>query len=154
MSRELTKLSDAELLRYHKVYKTMLQHGKRGERVKIDGFDLKFCYHLVRLLDEVEQILTEHDIDLERNREQLKSIRRGEWPLARIEQYFESKERELETLYSTSKLQHSPDEAAIKELLLACLEHHYGNISSCVKIEGRERTILREIKRLCESTGI
>jgi hypothetical protein len=30
---------------------------------------VKFAYHVVRLIGEVEQILTEGDIDLRRNRE-------------------------------------------------------------------------------------
>jgi len=128
--------------------------GKRKAAVEKFGYDPKFCYHIVRLLDEVEQILTEQDIDLQRNREQLKSIRRGEWSLEQIEEYFQSKERELETLYTTSKLQHSPDEAAIKELLFQCLEHHYGSLSDAVVVEGRDRETLRQIKELCERAGV
>lgn len=81
---------------------------------------------MVRLLNEVEQILTEHDLDLERNREQLKAIRRGEWTQEDVENYFASKERDLETLYTESKLRYKPDEEKLKDLLLNCLEHHYG----------------------------
>lgn len=89
-------------------------------------------YHVVRLIGECEQILVEHDLDLERNREQLKSIRRGEWTLKQIETYFTEKERALEMLYATSTLPHSPDEAFLKQLLLDCLELHYGNLSTAL----------------------
>ena len=39
-----------------------------------------------------------------------------------IENYFFEKEKTLEKVYAESKLQHSPDEAKIKKLLLDCLE--------------------------------
>lgn len=80
---------------------------KRLELVDKFGFDVKFAYHLVRLLNEVEQIIDEGDLDLQRNKEQLKSIRNGEWSLQQIEEYFTFKERELEKLYQESKLQYS-----------------------------------------------
>jgi hypothetical protein len=42
---------------------------KRKETIKKHGFDVKFAYHVVRLLNKVEEILTGTDLDLERNRE-------------------------------------------------------------------------------------
>jgi hypothetical protein len=105
---------------------------KRAAEIAKFGFDLKFAYHLVRLLGEVEQILVEHDLDLERNREQLKSIRRGEWTLDQVERYFVEKERALEMIYASSTLPHAPDEAGLKRLLTACLEMHYGSLSTAL----------------------
>jgi len=121
--------------------------GKRKETVDKYGFDVKFAYHVVRLINEVEMILTEGDLDLERNREQLKAIRSGEWTKEQIEKYFETKERELESLYTTSKLPHGPDEDKIKALLLQCLEHHYGSLSSCVISESDAIIALREVRK-------
>jgi len=40
--------------------------GKRLALVEAHGYDTKFAYHVVRLLGEVEQILVEGDIDLQR----------------------------------------------------------------------------------------
>lgn len=105
---------------------------KRAADIEEHGFDLKFCYHIVRLLNEIEQILMEGELDLLRNREQLKSIRRGEWSLEEIQTYFDEKERSLELLFTTSKLRMKPDEGAIKTLLLNCLEQHYGTLSQAV----------------------
>ena len=122
---------------------------KRAETIEKFGFDIKFAYHLVRLLNEVEQILVEHDLDLERNREQLKAIRRGEWTLEKIENYFYDKERSLEATYSSSTLQHSPNEDKIKNLLLECLEMHYGNLnvlSTIRKEMASVSTVLNEIQ--------
>lgn len=128
--------------------KTKKPVGKRKETIATFGFDVKFAYHVVRLLNEVEQILTEHDLDLERNREQLKAIRRGDWTLSQVEEYFANKERDLESVYAASSLQEKPDEAKIKELLLNCLEHHYGSLESCVVREDEAVRALREIESI------
>lgn len=102
--------------------------GKRAQTVAQFGFDVKFAYHVVRLLSEVEQILLEGDIDLRRHKEHLKAIRRGEVSEVDIRKWAADKEHHLERAYETSKLQHSPDEDAIKQLLLDCLEEHYGSL--------------------------
>ena len=124
------------------------QRSKRIKTVAEFGFDIKFAYHTVRLLNEVEQILTECDLDLERNREQLKSIRRGEWTEIQVIKYFEDKEKELEGLYTSSKLQHSPDEAKIKQLLLDCLETHFGSLEKCVNMPNKTEHLVQDLKEV------
>ncbi len=103
-------------------------------------------YHIVRLLNEVEQILVEGDLDLQRNREQLKEIRRGEWTLEQVETYFETKERVLEATYANSQLPHSPDEDAIKKLLVESLEMHYGSLANAVKIDVDVDGLIRDLQ--------
>lgn len=125
----------------------------RAERVKKHGFDSKFAYHSVRLLDEVEQIMTEGDIDLMRNREQLKAIRRGDWSLQDIKDHFIKKEKELETIYTSSKLQYGPDEKLIKQLLIDCLEEYYGNLDKCVVNVDEATTALQEISDIIKKRG-
>jgi len=105
---------------------------KRDKLRKEFGFDVKFGYHTVRLLYEAEMILNEHDIDLRRHREHLKSIRRGEQTMDDIIAWASSKEKALEKAYEASSLRHSPDQPAIKTLLLDCLEHHYGSLEASV----------------------
>jgi predicted nucleotidyltransferase len=118
----------------------------RRESIEKFGYDVKFAYHVVRLLDEIEQIMVERDLDLERNREQLKAIRRGEWTLEQIERHFEAKERALENTYAASSLQHSPDEGRIKDVLLACLEMHFGSIADAVRREPSVERLIRDIQ--------
>lgn len=127
---------------------------KRAELVETFGFDVKFAYHVVRLLDEVEQILTLGDMDLTRDAERLKAIRRGEWTAAQVKEFFTRREKELETAYATSTLPHGPDEGRIKTLLLQCLELHYGSLQDAVTLPGQERALLAEIKALCERAGV
>lgn len=121
---------------------------KRAESIETWGYDVKFAYHVVRLLGEVEQIMVEHDLDLERNREQLKAIRRGEWTLEYLREWFQQREKELEGVYSESTLQHGPDETRIKELLVQCLEEHYGSLSKAGALiqEGKLDKMIAEMQ--------
>lgn len=123
-------------------------NGKRLASVEKYGYDVKFAYHIVRLLNEVEQIMLEGDLDLQRNREQLKSIRRGEWSEDDLRAYFNEKEKTLEGVYSTCKLPEKPSESKLRELLLNCLEHHYGKISQEVLTQVDSVDILKQIHEL------
>jgi uncharacterized protein len=109
------------------------------------GFDVKHAYNVVRLLDEVEQLLTTGDMDIQRANEKMKAVRRGEVPQAKIVEDFYAQERALEHAYHQSKLPWGPDEGKIKDLLLACLEEHYGNLSNCYVKPDAACMVLREI---------
>lgn len=137
----------------HKM-QTKTPQGKRVETVEQYGYDVKFAYHLVRLLNEIEMILIEGDLDLERNREQLKSIRRGEWTEEQIVSYFNKKESELESLYTSSTLPYKPDEDAIKELLLNCLEAHYGSLDNAVSKPDQYMRLKEDIRQIAQKYGI
>ncbi len=119
---------------YSQMHKMRLKNrkGKRKEMGEKYGYDIKFAYHIVRLLNEVEQILIEGDLDLQRNNEQLKAIRRGEWTEQQVIEYFNNKEKQLEGLYIRSTLPNTPDEQKIKALLLQCLEQHYGSLDKAI----------------------
>lgn len=123
---------------------------KRYASILEHGYDVKFAYHVVRLLDEVEQILQYGDIDLQRNNEQLKEIRRGGWDMTEIENYFYSKEKALEELYASSALPHKPDQAVIKKLLLECLEEYYGSLDGAIETQDHYKGILKTIQKLVE----
>jgi uncharacterized protein len=124
--------------------------GKRAALVEQHGYDVKFGYHVVRLLLEVEQILVHYDIDLERDREQLKAIRRGEWPYQQLVEWAQAKEKSLEAIYHTSTVPYSPDEALLKRHLLHCLEAHYGDLSSAVVIPSDAELLLGQIAELTQ----
>jgi hypothetical protein len=67
-----------------------------------------------------------------------------------VEEYFVIKERALETVYSESKLQHSPDENLIKSLLLETLEEHYGSLDGCIETADHYKLLLKQIQKLVE----
>jgi len=146
-------LEKGERKKFFALYDKVHQSGKptkRMDTIAKHGYDVKFAYHIVRLLNEVEQILVEHDLDLQINREQLKSIRRGDWTLEQIETYFEEKELELEKIYLNSTLRYSPDEEGIKKLLIECLEMHYGNLDSAVVQHDKNLQGLKDIQKIIE----
>jgi predicted nucleotidyltransferase len=138
----------------HKMQTKEPQPGSKRAAIREKfGFDCKFAYHLVRLLGEAEQLLREGDLDLMRNREQLKSIRRGEWTQEQILDYFERKRVDLEEVRARSSLPPGPDEDAIRGILLRCLEAHYGSLDGCISVPGRAEGVLRQIREMIEMNG-
>lgn len=147
----LENMSDEDLLSLRDVLKSSgmaNRTGKRSQDIQQYGYDTKWAYHIVRLLLQCEQILVEHDLDIERNSEILKSIRRGEWTLEQIDEWFNNKEKSLETLYANSTLQDKPDEESLKRLLLQSLEMHYGTLTSTVVLTNNRDTLLAELESL------
>lgn len=123
---------------------------KRKEAIGTFGYDVKFAYHLIRLLLEVEQILVEQTLDIERNSNILKTVRNGEWSFDELLQWFSNKEKSLEIIYANSKLRDKPEESKIKKLLLECLEIHYGDLSSIVKVQKDTSQLIQELEYLIE----
>lgn len=102
---------------------------KRKLTIEKYGFDVKFGYQVVRLLLQLEQILSEGDMDLSRNSQILMDIRTGKWTLNELEKWKLDKEKELESLYESSELRHSYNEKEVYEVLRNALEMKYGTLS-------------------------
>lgn len=132
-------------------YKGMLENlTKRQANAHKHGYETKFAYHVVRLLNEVEQILTEGTLDLQRNKEQLKSIRRGEWSKEQILNYFEEKELMLEKEYLKSDLPKYPRNDEIRAILITAIEMWYEDVREMYpepKTSKAEQT-LKQIQQL------
>jgi hypothetical protein len=127
---------------------------KRQQDIDTYGYSTKFAYHLIRLILQAEQILIEHTLDIEKNREILKDIRAGNWDMDRIRQFFMDKEKTLNEVYLTSTLRNKPDEQEIKQLLVDCLEHHYGSISNAVVMDVNYEKLGRDIRALLDNYKI
>lgn len=132
----------------HKIKtKTNPENPKRKAYVDEHGYDLKFAYHIVRLVNECQQILETGDLDLQRDNEILKSVRRGEWTLERLEEWFAAAEKRLDALVVDSKLPKVPDWQFLQRLLLECIESHYGTVSHAVTVEA---DLLKDIKSIVQ----
>lgn len=133
---------------------TKKPEGKRVETVEKYGWDVKFGYHVVRLVLEVEQILRDCDLELDRKdaREHMKAVRAGEYSLEDIKKWFYDREVSLGKLYDSSPLRHSPDEGAIKQVLLNCLEEHFGSLSAVVPNTDKLAAALRAIRDIADDT--
>jgi predicted nucleotidyltransferase len=133
----------------HKI-RTKKPEGKRKDIIEKYGYDIKFAYHVVRLLNEVEQLLIEQNLDLTRNAEQLKAIRRGEWSLERLENYFTKKENELESIYLKSQLPDKANTNKVRELMLNCLEQHFGSLDKVIISQDKATIALNKIKDIVQ----
>jgi predicted nucleotidyltransferase len=133
--------------------KTPDADSKRYDLVQKHGYDTKFAYHIVRLLEECEQLLRDGDMDLKKNREMLKSIRRGDWKLEQIYEYFEKKRIALEDVRINSPLPPKQDWNFIRQLLVQCLEIQYGDIKDLVVVPDKAEQILRDIRHQLEEAG-
>lgn len=127
--------------------------GKRSPLIEKYGFDVKFGYHLVRLLLEAEEILETGNLTLNRNGALLKSIRNGGWTKEQVIDFFHTKEAALEKLYNESDLQHAPDEDAIKALLVRCLEMHYGSLDKTIHFKDNDAKTIDEIVKTLQVGG-
>lgn len=103
------------------------ENPERKELIEKYGYDTKFAVHIFRLLDECDQILTTGDIDLTRNREQLKSVLKGFYTLEEVVEYFKGKEILLQKAYEDSELPWGPDihHQKIRSLLKLCIDRFY-----------------------------
>lgn len=151
---KLFNLTTDDLVEYRYLLNQCKDPSKRKINILNKGYDTKFAYHVVRLLNECEQILLEGDIDLEQDRERLKSIRRGEWSIKKIDNYFEEKERYLEKLYQETKIPYSPNESVIKALLVECLEMHFGSLDKCINILDKNQQALRDIQKILDTVKL
>lgn len=128
--------------------------GNRRAIIERYGYDTKFAYHVVRLALECEQILVGGDLDLRRDREMYKAVRRGEWTLDELKAWWARYEPHLDGLYRSSQLPHSADEGAIKDLLVRAISCHYGTVpeeaSDDTKRIARQREALAKIGALAE----
>lgn len=137
----------------HKINTKFPQGGERKESVEKYGLDTKYAMHLVRLLLEIEQILITGDLDMRKDKEQLKAIRRGEMTKDEVFAWATEKEKHLEELYVKSTLPEKPSEDKIKQLLLNCLEHHYGDLSHCIHMPDKYEKAIVSIRQIINDLG-
>lgn len=103
--------------------------GKRSSLVEKYGYDVKDASHVLRILLELSQILLTGDLDLTKEADRLiiMEVKRGEWSKEQVINFFNIEMKRLEEI-TQYKVPHFPDEVAIKELLVDCLEYKYGSL--------------------------
>jgi len=145
-----TDQSPEAIVRYSNLFNNVLKEKRRAITTKIHGYDTKFAYHVVRLMDQAEEILRDGTLTLDRKdrREMLKAIRRGDWKFSEIEEYFKEKESSLTKLYESSSLRYAPDEAAIKKLLIEVLDSHYGDLKDAIVTETDDMKIRADMDKI------
>jgi predicted nucleotidyltransferase len=100
------------------------------------GYDVKMAYHCLRLLDLVDQLLKVGDFDLMRNKEECKAMRAGLWgDWDKFQNHVDTRLTELESysLNHVVAVSHRPQHEPLHQLLVNCLEEHYGSESTMQK---------------------
>jgi len=135
---------------YLNLWEEGIRKTKRFESQKIHNTDVKFLYHVFRLVDQAEFILTHWDLDLQETSrvEKMKAIRRGDITYEQIVKDFDEAESRLNSLYITSPLQMWPNKKEIRSLLANCLEHHYGSLSAFLKENNASELAIKEIRQI------
>jgi len=122
--------------------------GNRAENVEKYGYDTKSGYHVIRLMLQAEMVLAECDLDLERNRDQLKYARNGGYTLSELKEWFKQKEMDLATLYTNSELPVIADFDKIRVLLKECLEIQFGSLEIAQQVDADAIEVIENIRRL------
>ncbi len=139
----------------HKMDTKNPAEGSKRKKLRDEfGFDVKFGYNLVRLLNECEQILTTGTLDLRKNNEQLKAIRRGDMKEQEVKAWVSDKERQLEAMRVKSDLPEKPQKAKIKKILTECMECHYSSMENCVVLPDKYKEVLQEVRTLINKAGV
>jgi uncharacterized protein len=100
-------------------YQDNADHGK--------GYDAKNMMHTIRLLQVAEEILREGKLHVKRgNRDELLSIKRGEFQYDELLVMADSLMQRIETAYEKSSLPAMPDKDSIESILVQMREELYG----------------------------
>lgn len=126
--------------------------GKRKNIVAEFGYDVKFAGHLIRLQTEALQLLTEGDLDLQRHKEYIKGVRRGDVLLEDLLNYSYELDTLLLKAQQETKLPKTPDYDEIKKLLISCLEIQYGRIDDCIIQPDKFQQTLIRIQNIVAET--
>lgn len=118
----------------HQIRQKNPETNDRKALIEKYGYDVKMAYHTLRLIDQLDQILTTNDIDLMRNREECKLMRKGEWgDFDRFDSEFQRRMTNLDDLVSKCNLSQFPNHDELKILLQELLDEQYGSLGSISK---------------------
>lgn len=104
-------------------------HVKEGRKYDEQDWDWKDGYHCMRMCLELDEILFEGTLTVDKNSEPLMDVRNGKVNKEELVNYCESYLSNIEEKVANKaflKVPHSPDEKKIKKLLLDCLDIKYG----------------------------
>lgn len=91
------------------------------------GYDTKAAMHCYRLLLECEQLLNESNLRLDKNKDILLSIKKGNYSLDEVRNMIKKKDQEIKELYLRIKdiFKIRNDKTKIRDLLVECIKMTY-----------------------------
>jgi predicted nucleotidyltransferase len=128
----------------HRIRTRKPETEERQKIIEKYHYDIKMAYQTLRLLNQTEQILTDGDLDLQRNKEEHKLMRKGEWgDFDRFDKEFQKRMDYVEELSRKCNLPPQPQAGALKKLLNEILEEHYS--SEAVRVRNDEYVSAKDI---------
>lgn len=124
--------------------------GKRKDLIERHGYDVKFAYHIIRLMDEADQILSTGTLDIQRARKEMKAVRRGDWSAQEVREWAMEKEKSLEFIYAKCTLPEEPEEEKLMQLLKEALSLHYENLETEVPTPQWAESALKEMDHILQ----
>lgn len=122
---------------YRQMQKIRSRKPESDDRRKIieqSGYDIKMAYHVLRLLDEMQQLLIDNDIDLMRNNAECKLMKTGLWgDFERFDREFQKRMDYVEDLARKTNLPSEPQSTALRNLLKEIIKEYYGNDDEIMK---------------------
>lgn len=124
---------EKEYRRQLKIYQNYQQwkqnrNPKRAELEKKYGYDSKHATHLVRLILQGYDILTEGKLTVGvSDREEIQEVKNGLWSYDKLVRWAEDKEKEIDEIYNNKKyiIPHHPNIKVIEDLLFKILKLHF-----------------------------
>jgi predicted nucleotidyltransferase len=94
------------------------------------GYNTKAAVHAAALLMELQQLLTEHAVDIGKFSSILDEIRQGYWGESVYRSFLQNLFEQTEFLFNIKDipLPNIPDKEEMRIILLSCLEEYYGHI--------------------------
>jgi hypothetical protein len=110
----------SQIQRIHKNRHEGYMGAKRKELVEKHGYDTKNAAHAIRLLRMAVEFMRDGELYVHRGNdsESLKAIKRGEWPLERVQTIAADLFEKLDNLKAKSKLPAKPDRERANSLLV------------------------------------
>jgi len=97
----------------------LAKFGSRQELVSKYGYDVKFAMNLIRLLKEGQELLSTGDLKFPLQcGDLLKDIRYGKYSMNAVLSLADVIEKEVEGLYETTKLPHSPNRELVEKFVI------------------------------------
>ena len=100
----------------------------RRQVIEKHGYDIKMGYHVLRLLDEMNQMLVNDDIDLMRNNAECLLMKTGKWgDFDRFERVFQDRLDHVDEIARKTALPPEPKISSLHKLLSELIESYYGS---------------------------
>lgn len=122
--------------------------GNRSGLVAQFGYDTKDAGHVIRCMLALKQIFSSGNYCLDKYADIINGIRAGKLSYEEVMKFYTVLYDEVQELKDICMLPDKCDELAIKDVLIRCMELHYGNLKNVIRTPTHSEQALREIQHI------